>query len=351
MAMTMPTRTTALLLVLLSFGPARAAEDPPLPPDVPKEQQTLVRRTYQVLLHPEQPGRAYLASTVGVVVVDLGPTAEGKPGKPRYLGALPLRGSVSDLLVVGQTLVVALGPDGLVTASLADPDHPKKLARLRLSGAAMGLAADGPSRVLVASGTAGVQLVDLSDPKKPRKIAHRDSPGYARHVLVDKDRVYLADGGAGLGLLTLSGKGAKRRLTVLGSLALPGDARHLALAPEGLFVACGAAGVWMVGLPGGTGEPKVAGQLSVKDAARGVSVHGKRLAVADGTAGLSVYDIGAGKAQLLCSHKPRRSVNRVLLRDKTLLVANDHDGLLVLGLEPGCQPGKKGEPTPLGIIH
>ena len=72
---------------------------------------------------------AYLGSTIGVISVDI-----KTPGKPRYLGLLALRGSVSGLAWASGKLVAALGPDGIVVVEASDPAKLKKLSALRLAG-------------------------------------------------------------------------------------------------------------------------------------------------------------------------------------------------------------------------
>lgn len=330
---------TALAAIQL-ITMAKLQANPATPPGTPAGQETLVQRTYQVLPLGD---KALLASTVGIITVDL-----KDPAKPRYLGVLPLGGSVNAMaLVGGDRLAVALGQDGVVLADISDLKSPRKLSRIRLSGAAMGLAVSA-GRLLVASGTGGLQVLDIKDPAAPRKIAHRDTAGYAREVVASGEMVYVADGRKGLALFKLDPN--KGRLWPSGRLPLKGSARALAMTGKRLMVACATAGVAVLDLSSPLKLRPMA-WLPVKDTARGVSAHHSLVAVADGTAGVALFDVSdAASPRATCHHKPRRSVNRVVLARDLALVANDHDGLLVLRVRPGCVQGGQGKAEVLGRI-
>jgi len=115
-------------------------------------------------------------------------------------------------------------------------------------------------------------------------------------------------------------------------------------------VACATAGVALIDLKTPL-SPKVSAWLPVKDTARGVSGAEGLAVVADGTAGISVFPLKGDKtSRPACRHKPRRSVNRVALSGDLALVANDHDGLLVLRVRPACAPGGSGKAEVLGQL-
>jgi hypothetical protein len=313
------TRLAAILpwtFVLTSL--ATAAPTPP--PGVPKAQHDLVRRTYDVLVRGHL---AFLASTVGVVAVDV-----KDPTKPRYIGALLLPDSVNGLGTVGDKLLAALGPAGLVVVDASRPDQMKRIATTSLSGAVMGVA--GVKEVaIVASGTAGIQAVDLSNPKRPRKVSHWDTPGYARAIRVKDEIAYLADGTAGVQLFRVAGK----KLNHLKTLLSRGHVHDLALLDKLLLVAEGSAGLGLVDVSDPS-KPRPVGRIGVKDTARGVCTvgTGKKLAiVADGTKGVAVFDISdPRRPKEIDRYKPKRSVNKVLVAGDLAFVANDYDGLLIL---------------------
>lgn len=307
----------SVFLCVLATSPAWAE---PSVPGVPPAQLDLVRRTYRVL--PGQ-GVAYLAATVGVVVVD---TSDLK--QPRYVGSLLLPNSVNDLTRVDGKLVAALGPAGIVTVDVRDPRKPKKVGAIKLAGAAMGVTGHG-KHVLVASGTAGLQLVDLSDPTRPRKVAHRDTPGYARAVRVQGTMVYLADGPRGVQLMRIDGT----RLVPLGALPTRGHVYELDVVDKTLVAAEGHVGVSRYDLTR-PDRPRLTGRLSVRDAARGVDLTAEgRAAVSDGTKGLIIVDTSGKTLREISRYAPERSVNSAALLPGTVLVANDYDGLLVLNVD------------------
>jgi hypothetical protein len=320
--MTALARALPVLLAFHLAGTARAED--PAPPGVPDAQRDMVRRTYHVLVRGAE---VFLASTVGVVSANI-----KAPKQPSYLGALPLRGSVSQTAWVAGKLVAANGPDGIVVLDADDPAKPRKLAALKLAGAAMGVAGHD-KLALVASGTAGLQVVSLEDPSRPRKVAHVETPGYARGVHVRDGNVFLADGPGGVRIYAIKG----HKPSHLSTLPTKGHAHHATLTPDGktLLVAEGPAGVALVDL-GDPAKPAVVGRLKVRDAAHHVVVtaDGERAVVADGTRGVAVLSISdVTNPREVGRYAPQRSVNSVTLSGALVLVANDYDGLLILKLQ------------------
>ena len=321
-----------ILLALLAL-PAAARADEDLPPGVPAAIKDEVRRTYRVA---HVGSRCYLASTVGVVVADC-----RDPAKLRYLGGLSLPDSVNEIVLAGRHLAAAIGPSGVV---LAEPgDRPRRVGGLVLSGAATGLAAAAGNKLLVSSGSSGLHLLDISNPAAPRNLDHWETSGYARTVRVSGDLAALADGDEGVHLFRLEGE----RLRLLASFRPRSAQAHafdLAFSGSLLLVAAGPAGllVFDIGKPE---RPRPLAALRMRDAARGVSVQGRRAAVADGTAGVALVDLSNPAAPRETGrYKPERSANRVLLEGELAYVANDYDGLLIL------RAPKSGDPAPVGSL-
>jgi hypothetical protein len=325
-------RNLCFVLALLAL-PAVSRADEDLPPGVPAAIKDEVQRTYRVALDGE---RCYLASTVGVVVADC-----RDPAKLRYVGALALPGSVNQITLAGGHLAIANGPSGVV---LAEPgDRPRQVGVMKLTGAAMSVAAAGTNKLLVASGSAGLHLLDIRKPTAPRRLDHWETSGYARAVRVAGDLVALADGDEGIHLFRLKGE----KLALLSTMKSRSPLAHafdLAFSGPLLLVAGGQAGllVFDVAKPD---KPRPVAGLKMRDAARGVSVHGQRVAVADGTAGVAMVDISTPSVPRETGrYKPERSANRVLLAGELAYVANDYDGLLIL------RTPADGNPVPLGRL-
>lgn len=290
------------------------------PAGLPKPQHDLVRRTYDVLLKGDV---AYLATTAGLVAVEI-----KDPTKPRYIGALPLPGSVNGLAWVDGKLAVALGPVGLAVVDASKPDQMKVLGGLQINGAAMAIAAMG-KLALVASGTAGLQVVDLSDPARLVKVAHWETTGYARKVRVSGDLAFLADGLRGVHIFRMNGKQG----TYLSTYRSRGHVHDLLAEAKRIIVAEGAAGVSVVDISN-PGKPTLQGSNGVLDTARGVGVVKSFALVADGTKGIVSLDLSDPKApRPVDRFRPKRSVNALTTVGDTVYVANDYDGLLILKLD------------------
>lgn len=327
--------------VLLVGSPVSQAQELPPALHVNPLVRDLLRRTSQVLLDGET---VYLATTAGVV------TAQVKdPARPAYIALWSLPDAVNDLARSDGRLAAALGPSGVAIGS-ADAAGPGGSVRVRLAGAAMGLAME-PPWLLVAGGTAGVQLVDLSDPSRPRQAAHRQTPGYARHLVLYQQRfVYVADGSGGLRIFELNA--THGTLAEAGALSVGGPVRHLSLRGDRLAAACGPAGTVLLSVKNPR-IPVVLGKVATEDSARGAALEADLLAVADGTAGLSLWDITSPAApRLTCRYRPARPVNRVVLSRDLALLANDHDGLTLLRIRPACASGRRepGAPELVGSL-
>lgn len=335
----------SVLVLLLALGAAAQAE-------VPEALLPLTQRSYQA---KSLGGRAYVAATLGLRIVDV-----RRPDRPRLLGSLVLPGSVSDLAIEDTRApgpakaprhgrrrpppppiyaYLAVGPHGVVIAEVTDPAAPRVVARVDTPGAANAVALDR-HHLYVADGSFGVALYDVTDRALPKRIATVDTRCYARSVRLSGNTVYVACGPKGLLVFEGYRSGGARKAwpQPLYRYALAGDVRRVALgAGRTLYVAAGAAGVHVVDAR----RPealKVVASFRVPDFAHGVSAWGALVAVAAGEGGVWLYDCRRrNRPRSLSSFRTTltRSANEVELRGKSLMVAYDHAGLVLLGLGPG----------------
>jgi hypothetical protein len=309
----------ACLGLIFLASPCASKGDSLFPAGFPERLRDEARRTYRVLSRGEL---LYLATTVGVLTVRM-----KKAEPPTYRGFLLLPDSVNDLTWFAGHLVIANGPSGLAIAKLVDPEHPKLVASLRLSGAAMAVRMMGTIAV-VASGTAGVELFDLSRPAAPRKIDRIKTPGYARDLEVEGDRVYLADGSAGVRIY----RWKKNKLSLSAAYQTAGEVYQVVPRTGKLFIAEGPAGLSIVDLENEK-SPRLLGRIGVKDAAHGLALVQDLAVVADGTAGVMTIDVHRPSSMRELGRFPTdRPANKISLWSDRILLANDYDGLLVLEL-------------------
>lgn len=315
--------------------------------EVPKRLRPLVQRSYQVRVVK---GRAYVASTVGLRIVNV-----ARPSRPRLLGTLMVPDSLNDLLV--QTLptprgrraarpaapapitaYLAAGPHGVVIADVTDPRRPRKITRVDTAGSANALALDRGD-LYVADGTTGVAIYDVTDRRRPKKRTTVNTRCYARGVAVYGRWVYVACGRDGLVVFEVHRTGKRHYAWPrLKRYKLAGNVRGVAFGPgRTLYVAAGAAGFHVIDARRPTALRRVA-TVKVPDFTHGVSAWGPRVAVAAGESGVWLYDCRRrAKPRRLANYRtrPTRSANNVLLRRGKVYAAYDHAGLHVLQVKPG----------------
>jgi len=99
---------------------------------------------------------------------------------------------------------------------------------------------------LLAFGDDGFQVVDVSIPSRAKKVGSVNTPGYAYDVQVLSNRLYLADGGAGVSIYDVSSPTNPVKLSSydLGyGYGYGHGARRLYVTPDWTYVAEGSDGV------------------------------------------------------------------------------------------------------------
>jgi hypothetical protein len=329
---------TPLLLVAPSDSRAAPASVPgpgatqaTKTPKIPKRLRTLLGRTYNLRYHR---GRGYLATTVGLRIVNL-----RRPSRPKPLGTLVIPGSVNGLLALGTTAYVAAGPHGVVLADVSNPRKPTRLSRINTPGSANAVALDGKT-LYVADGSFGVGIYDVTAPSKPTRLAKVETGCYARDVAVHGRWIIVACGRAGLVVFRShrSGKRKKAWPKPLHRLKLAGDSRNLSFGPgRTLYVAAGEAGVHVLDARRPSKLKRVS-TAKVPDFAHGVSAWGASVAVAGGEGGVHLFNCRRrNRPRLVATYKsrPNRSANKIFLRRGLVLVAYDAAGLHILKAAKG----------------
>jgi len=336
-------RVTALLLSTLALvapplvvalpqvaraAPVTAPAPAPRPgaTKLPKRLGTLLGRTYNLQYHR---GRAYLATTVGLRIVDL-----RNPTRPKPLGTLVIPGSVNGLTVDRTTAYVAAGPHGVILADVSNPRRPKRLARIDTPGSANQVALDGKT-LYVADGSFGVGIYDVTVPGKAKRLAKVETGCYTRDVAVHGRWIIVACSRKGLVVFASHRAGKKKKAwpKPLYRVSLAGDARSLTFGPgRTLYVAAGEAGFHVLDARRPRRLKRVA-TAKVPDFAHGVSAWGSNLAVAAGEGGVHLFSCrrrNRPRQKASYRPKPNRSANKVFLRRGLVLVAYDAAGLHIL---------------------
>jgi alpha-tubulin suppressor-like RCC1 family protein len=159
---------------------------------------------------------AYVAASWSLAVVDV-----SDPAQPLWVGSCPTTANAMDVEVVGDRayVVVSHAPDTdgghpeswLQIIDVTDPAQPTPLGQCLISEDAHALQVVG-RYAYVAGGSwseeapewrDALMVVDVSDPANPTRVGGVSTPGWAAGVQVVGGRVYLADGPAGLAVVSL----------------------------------------------------------------------------------------------------------------------------------------------------
>lgn len=235
---------------------------------------------------------------------------------------------VLDLLLDGSTLYLA-GPEGLRVLDVSEDAQPREMAHIDLPGEPQGLAL-GFDRLYVALGSAGAGVIDVFNPAAPSLLRTYGLPGTAHDVLYQErplfnERVlYVAAGDAGLAAIDFdeSGEGTLRE-----PFALPGAALDIDRRGNALFLAGGEVGLIAVDISF-PGVFSLAGVLPPSDghAVESVMITGKRAYLGEGDR-MAVVDVSyadsMGRLALVpvpAAHVASRGVYLYVLYDDQIAV-------------------------------
>ncbi len=252
-----------------------------------------------------------------------------------------------DVAISGDYAFVAAGDSGLVVIDIEDPTNPMHVGTYDTPGQALGVTVSG-DQAFVADGLSGLQVIDIEDPTNPMLLGSYDTPGLAQNVVVvgevtrpggfdgiDERIALVADGGpyghwtdSGLQVINISNpaapvmvgerdtfdpcrgvevydgrvvylaEGGHLRVANLIGPIVPyivttittSDSYNSAVAGDYLYVADGAAGLRVFNIED-PWTPVQVHLMNTPGTAYDVAVSGDRAYVADSAAGLQVVDI------------------------------------------------------------
>ncbi len=222
--------------------------------------------------------------------------------------------SESRLLIfdAGQQLTPTLATSTLLTSPLITP---ALVASMTLPGAAMQTAAaDG--LLYVAAGAAGLHIIDVRRPQTPTLLATLDTPGIAASVTVSGSLAFVADRRAGLLVVDTHD---------------PTDPQLLATVAA---------------------DSPAAEGTAAQGTAIGVTAWMTSVLLADGLAGVQIYDVSAPDApRRLAGYATNSAANSLLLNGSILYVAAGWQGVLALDLSDLHNPRLAGSFDTPGYAH
>ena len=131
--------------------------------------------------------------------------------------------------------------------------------------------------------------MNVGNPSSPAIVATLDTPGNANDVRVLGNRVYIADGSAGLRIFDVTNP---LQPVLLGSLDTAGEANDVIVSGNFAYIADGVAGVQIIDISN-PAAPTLVRTVDTPGTARGVDVEGTTVVVADDSpsAALRVIDV------------------------------------------------------------
>jgi hypothetical protein len=184
---------------------------------------------------------AYVADHVrGIDVVSL-----ASPAAPALSGSVFVDGFAKDLVLRGSVLYAVDQPNGFTVFDAGSPAL-APLGSLTLSTpiplrAQLDVSESGVTpRLAVVVGGGPVQIYDVTDARAPKPVTAYRTPGNAQRVQVKGSDLYVADGPAGLALVSLA---TPTTPTITGTFKTPMPARDVAVSGSLVFVVSGSDGV------------------------------------------------------------------------------------------------------------
>lgn len=135
---------------------------------------------------------------------------------------------------------LAAGSEGVRVADVSDPENPFELGVVDTPGSARALALQG-ERLFVADGqNSGIRIFDVKEAAQPLEVGHYTSEGEAVNLAVSVEQVVLADGSAGVRIVDVSDPAAPIETA---SIRLPGFTNSVAVWEDMVYSADRAAGL------------------------------------------------------------------------------------------------------------
>ena len=266
---------------------------------------------------------AYVCVQDGVRIVDIhDPDALTEAGMNNTTG-IPL-----DITVAGNFTYIADSEEGFIILNTSNNAIPEFVSEHATNGTAQGVAIVD-DHAFIADGENGLVIISIENKSDPVEVGHYDTSGEAHAVLVEGDHAYIADGSGGLVVLDVSNSAdpdvfatnseidsawdiAKRSIDVyiadlsgglnfvsvywngntelLGQLTFGDECNSVSLAGSYCFSTVKGDGLVIVD-PRPITDPKIIGGNGTSATSHECVVSGSYAYVADGSNGLSIFQI------------------------------------------------------------
>ena len=284
--------------------------------------------------------RLYAAAReAGLAVIDV-----SDPANPTVLAYGDTPGTAFGVALAGNHAYVADGQDGLRVVDITDPSAPTLVGGLATSSIVYGVSVQG-DLVCVTDLVDGLVTVDVSDPANPARLGELSLPATGWNVQLDGAvaHVSCADG---MQIIDVSDPAAPE---LLAEIDTPGSARGATVFGRHLLVADYTGGLQVLAARVSRDIPVLASTLTTPGTAVNLAVDGDLACVADGSAGLQLVDVGNPlQPQILSSLDEEMVATRVLMDGNHVGVIDAGQNLMIVDITDPADPTPAGVCTPGG---
>ena len=221
----------------------------------------------------------YLCNDFDFKVIDISNKTD-----PILTGEITFAGEPSSTDVSGNTAVLAEGLTGIDIINITDPLNPELISKYEDVGTYyIDVAIDGD--YVYCATDAGLEIIDITDLTAPTFL-HSIAVGASDKIVVSGDYAYMSVTGKDLCIIDISTPASATEETTLDTAEKPAD---IAIEGNYAYVAVGASGFQVIDITDPTSPSISATQATTS--ADGIAISDDLVAVADGTAGLKLYNI------------------------------------------------------------
>ncbi len=264
----------------------------------------------------------YLCNDFDFKVIDLTDKSD-----PIVLSEITYAGEPSATVVSGNTAVLAAGLTGIDIINITNPLNPVLLSKFE-DEVNQYIDVDIKDDNVYCATSGGLKIIDITDLKNPTLLL-TVAVGAADNIVIDGNYVYMSVTGKDLCIVDISTPSTAFEETTLDTAEKPND-----IAIDGTFayVAVGASGFQVIDISDPTSPTIDATQVTV--AANGIDASGDLVAIADGTAGLKLYNISNLLAIVLADTELTTGydLSKLKLDGNDLFVAAKDAGVILINI-------------------
>ncbi|OHD12052.1 MAG: hypothetical protein A2086_04180 [Spirochaetes bacterium GWD1_27_9] len=205
-------------------------------------------------------------------------------------------------------------------------DNLKFIKQVDTPGESYSLVSDS-NKLYIADGKAGLQVIDITNPQNPNLIKSIDTPGEAYGVFVDKNYLYVSDHSNGIVVFD------KNNLTEITTINTNGEAYSTITKDNYLYVADGNKGFKIYDISDIKASILLK-EIETRGPSKSIFIKNNSLYIVDELAGIKVFDISNPlKIMLQKNIDTPGTANSVFINNGFAYVADGRNGLVVLNVK------------------